>query len=60
MMLLIKHLMKKDGSIKKIRALDIWSKLKKEDKEKYRQEVIEQYRKAAMYYDYDSKNYEIG
>lgn len=60
MMLLIKHLMKKDGSIKKIRALDIWSKLKKEDKEKYRQEVIKQYRKVAMYYDYDSKNYEIG
>ena len=60
MMLLIKHLMKKDGNIKKIRALDIWSKLKKEDKEKYRQEVIEQYRKEAMYYDYDSKNYEIG
>ena len=48
--------MKKDGSIKKTRALDIWSKLKEEDKEKYRQEVIEQYRKAAMYYDYDSKN----
>lgn len=36
MMLLIKHLMKKDGSIKKKRALDIWSKLKEEDKEKYR------------------------
>ena len=52
--------MNKDGSIKKIRALDIRSKLKEEDKEKYRQEVIEQYRKAAMYYDYDSKNYEIG
>ena len=52
--------MKKDGSIKKTRTLDIWSKVKEEDKEKYRQEVIEQYRKVAMYYDYDSKNYEIG